>query len=179
MRQRISDITTAGLPYLVAIDRGNRSKLTNQYVNERIVGYIKLEDYCGQSTLFRYTFEMELFVHPGFLNKGIGKCLMDRILEMVDTSYHARGGYQYINDYEYLKAGPSRVIKTILLNVHHENSDEMENGWQSKFLNTFRFSRSGRLRKVGYKLDKVVDVSTYAHHTKEDIDANGRPTVPG
>ncbi|CAE7030388.1 hypothetical protein CFE70_004141 [Pyrenophora teres f. teres 0-1] len=180
MGQRISDITSAGLPYLVAIDRGNRSRLTNEYVNEKIVGFIKLEDYCGQSTLFRYTFDMELFVHPGFLNKGIGKCLMDRILEMADTSYYARGGYEYINNFEYLKAGPSRVIKTILINVHHENGgDSMENGWQSKFLSTFKFNRSGRLPKVGYKNDKVVDVSIYAHHTREDINASGRPTVAG
>ncbi|KAI2480052.1 hypothetical protein Ptr902_08233 [Pyrenophora tritici-repentis] len=180
MAQRISDITTAGLPYLVAIDRGNRSRLTNEYVNERIVGFVKLEDYCGQSTLFRYTFDMELFVHPGFVKKGIAKCLMDRILEMVDTSYNARGGYQYINNFDYLKNGPSRVIKTILLNVHHKNGGEsMETGWQSKFLSAFKFSRSGRLPKVGYKNDKVIDVSIFAHHTREDIVASGRPTIAG
>ena len=88
MAQRISDITTTGLPYLVAVDRGNQSRITKEYPYERIVGYIKLEDYCGQSSLFRYTFELELFVHPGFVSKGIGKCLMDRLLEMADTSYH-------------------------------------------------------------------------------------------
>jgi L-amino acid N-acyltransferase YncA len=148
-------------------------------VNEKIVGYINLDDYCDQSTMFRYTFEMELFVHPGFVSKGIGKCLVDRLLEMADTGYRPRGGYEYVNDSEYLKTGPSRVIKTILLNVHHENGQDLDADWQGKFLSACKFVRVARLPKVGYKHDKVVDVSIFAHHTKEDIDPSTRPTVAG
>ncbi|KAF1837413.1 hypothetical protein BDW02DRAFT_141204 [Decorospora gaudefroyi] len=179
MAHRIQVITRAGLPYLVAICKSNESKANPGYVTERIVGYINIDEYCDPSSLYRYTFEMEIYVHPGLVCKGIGKCLMDRLLAMVDTSYCARGGYKYVNDFEYLKNGPSRVIKTILLNVHHENGDDVQIGWQGKFLNDCQFVRVGRLPKVGYKLGKVVDVSIYAHHTEEDINADGRPTVAG
>jgi GNAT superfamily N-acetyltransferase len=164
---------------LVAISKSNQSRATPGYVNEKIVGFINLDDYCSQSSLFRYTFEMELFVHPGFTSKGIGKCLVDRLLEMADTSYRARGGYEYVNNYEYLKTGPSRVIKTILLNLHHEHREDATKEWQGQFLNICKFHRVGRLPKVGYKHNKTIDVSIYAHHTKEEIDANARPTVAG
>ncbi|KAL6157371.1 hypothetical protein ACJBU6_04926 [Exserohilum turcicum] len=179
IRQRVNDITSAGHPYLVAISKSNRSRVTPGYVHEKVVGYINLDDYCGQASLFRYTFQMELFVHPGFVCKGIGKCLMDRLLEIVDTSYRVRGGYEYINNYEYLKTGPSRVVKTILLNVHHEHGEDAEREWQGRFLTECKFTRVGRLPKVGYKLGKEVDVAIYAHHTKEDINATARPTVAG
>jgi GNAT superfamily N-acetyltransferase len=148
-------------------------------VTEEIVGFVSLDDCADQSSLWRYTFDMEIFVHPGFTRKGIGKCLMDRLLEMADTSYRARGGYQYVNNFEYLKAGPSRVVKTILLNVHHVNGEDPQEGWQGKFMKDYTFLRVGRLPQVGHKLDQVVDVSIYAHHTKEQINAGLLPTVVG
>ncbi|KAI4632777.1 hypothetical protein J4E80_000135 [Alternaria sp. BMP 0032] len=176
---RITDITSAGLPYLVAVSKSNQHRVDPGYVNEKIVGFIHLDDFCGQATLYRYTFEMELFVHPGFVSKGIGKCLVDRLLEMVDTSYRARGGYEYVNNFDYLKTGPSRVVKTVLLNVHHENGDDLDADWRGNFLSACKFIRVGRLPRVGYKHDKVIDVSIFAHHTKEDIDPSARPTVAG
>jgi L-amino acid N-acyltransferase YncA len=176
---RINDVIQTGLPYLVAISKSNQSKATPGYVTEKIVGYINLDDYCDQASLWRYTFQLDIFVHPGFTGKGIGKCLMDRLLEMVDTSYRARGGYEYVNHFEYLKTGPSRVVKTILINVHHVNGVDPQEEWQGKFMKDCTFSRVGRLPLVGYKQDQAVDVSIYAHHTKEHINAAALPTVAG
>ena len=173
------DIVNAGLPYLVAVSKSNQSRADPGYVSEKIAGFINLDDYCDQSSSYRYTFEMELFVHPGFVSKGLGKCLVDRLLEMVDTSYRARGGYEYVNDDEYLKTGPSRIIKTVLLNVHHENGEDLDADWRGKFLSACKFVRVGRLPKAGYKYDKVVDVSIFAHQTNEDIDPSARPSVAG
>ena len=146
-------------------------------MNEKLVGWINLNDYCSRTSLYRYTFEMELFVHPGHKSKGIGKCLIDKLLEMVDPGYHVRGGYEYVNDYEYLKTGPARVIKTILVNCHHENGEDVDNEWQGKFLKFCKFYRAGRLSSMGYKDGKVVDVTIYTHHTREDINADVPPAV--
>ncbi|KAG9191544.1 hypothetical protein G6011_10278 [Alternaria panax] len=177
--QRIQDIVDAGLPYLVAVSKSNQSRANPGCFNEKIAGFINLDDHCDQSSSYRYTFEMQLYVHPGFVSKGIGKCLVDRLLEMADTSYRARGGYEYVNDDQYLKTGPSRVIKTILLNVHHEHGENLEADWRGKFLSTCKFFRVGRIPEMAYKSDKVVDVSIFAHHTKEDINPSARPTVGG
>ncbi|KAF1942927.1 hypothetical protein EJ02DRAFT_344468 [Clathrospora elynae] len=177
IRDRINDSVHAGLPYLVAISKANPSKLSPGYVNEKIVGYVSLDDYCDQSSMYRFTFEMELFVHPGFLRQGVGSCLLDRVLEMANTGYNARGGYEYINKFDYLKTGPARVIKTIVLNVHHKSGEDPE--WQMKFLKAFKFTRKGALTQMGFKKEQAIDVAIFQHHTSEVIDQKGKPTVTG
>lgn len=172
---QINTITQAGLPYLVAVARGNQPRGKAGYVNEKIVGFINLDDAVDQSSMFRYTFEMQLYVHPGFLEKNIAMCLLDKLLEMVNTGYNVRGGYDYVNEFEYLKTGPSRVVKTILLDVHHEHGKEL--GWQTKFLSAFKFVRCGRMPQVGYKHNKIIDVSKFCHHTTETINPSGIPSV--
>lgn len=125
--------------------------------------------------MYRYTFEMELFVHPGYTHKGIAKCLLDRVLIMTSPSYVARGGYEYVNNFDYLSHGPTRVIKTILLNIHHNHNEDTK--WASEYLTPFKFVRVGHLSHIGYKHNHDVDLSIYQHHTDETINANGLPTV--
>jgi GNAT superfamily N-acetyltransferase len=173
---RINDIVTAGLPYLVAVARGNQPKGPQGYVSEKIVGFISLDDYCDQSSMYRYTFELELYVHPGYVSQNIAKCLLDRILEMANTGYNARGGYEYRNDFEYLKTGPSRVIKTIMLTVYKEHGEDSKQ--IEKYLEDFKFRRAGHVPLMGYKLDKAVDVFYFRHTTTEDINPAVPPTVP-
>ncbi|KAJ5047045.1 hypothetical protein J3E74DRAFT_433364 [Bipolaris maydis] len=168
IRQRINTVTSAGLPYLVAVSKSNESRTNPGYVTEKIVGFISLDDYCSQASSFRYTFEMELFVHPGYTSKGIGQVSRGSSPRDGGHKLPRSRRYQYVNNFEYLKTGPSRVIKTILLNVHHENGEHAETGWQGQFLHACKFHRVGRLPKVGYKNNTVID-----------IDAGTRPTVAG
>jgi L-amino acid N-acyltransferase YncA len=164
---RIDVIIKAGLPFLVAVSRD----VTNK--DSQVVGFACLDDYCDQFSMYRYTFELELYVHPGYVRQNIGSCLLDRLLEMSNTSYNARGGYEWINDSDYLKTGPSRVIKTIMLTVFKENGDNDENEYD--FLKKFKFIRTGHIPNMGYKLGKAVDVVLYRHVTSEPIHPHVRP----
>jgi L-amino acid N-acyltransferase YncA len=175
MQCRIHDSITAGLPFLVAIAKGKQSKERKGYVSERIIGYVHLDEYCGQSTIYRYTFDMKLYVHPGFVCQKIAQCLLDRILEMCNTSYHVRGGYEYRNDYEYLRNGPSRVIKTIMLTVHIEHGEKDTKAHE--YLKPFKFYRAGHIPEIGYKNGKVVDKFLFRHTTSENVSPNSRPAV--
>lgn len=177
VRQRIDAITTQGLPFLVAISRGG-PPIGNPrgVVRERIAGYVCLSDYDDQSSMYRYTFETELYVHPGFRHQKIAQCLLDKLLTLVSPGYKSRGAYEYRNDFEYLKTGFSRVVKTIKLNANIEHG-EMDNK-VAEYLKAFRFIRAGHIQKIGYKKGKVVDVFFYQHNTSEDIDVNGIPTLP-
>jgi L-amino acid N-acyltransferase YncA len=175
MRDRIHDSITAGLPFLVAIAKGKQPRGSKGYVSERIVGYVQLDEYCSQSTIYRYTFNMKLYVHPGFVCQKIAQCLLDRVLEMCNTSYHARGGYEYQNDYEYLRNGPNRVIKTIMLNVHIEHGEKDTKAHE--YLKTFKFYRAGHIPEIGFKNGKVVDKFLFRHTTSENVNANIRPAI--
>jgi L-amino acid N-acyltransferase YncA len=175
MQDRINDVVTAGLPFLVAIAKGKQPKGSKGYVSERIVGYVQLDEYCGQSSIYRYTFEMKLYVHPGFVCQKIAQCLLDRILEMCNTSYSARGGYEYHNNYEYLKNGPSRVVKTIMLSVHIEHGEKDTKAHE--YLKPFKFYRAGHIPEIGFKNGKVVDKFLFRHTTSENVDPNSRPAI--
>ncbi|KAF2026217.1 hypothetical protein EK21DRAFT_74592 [Setomelanomma holmii] len=175
IRNRIDDIIESGLPYLVAVARGNQPKGPTGFVSEKIVGYASLDDWADKSSMYRYTFELQLYVHPGYVSQNIASCLLDRLLEMANTGYNARGGYDYRNGSEYLKTGPSRVIKTIVLQVHEENGQKVND--TSKFLKQFNFSCAGHIAHMGFKLGKIVDLFLYRHTTTEIIDANARPTI--
>jgi GNAT superfamily N-acetyltransferase len=150
---RINNVTSEKLPYIVAIAKGNRPKEGQQYVSERIVGFAFLDDFCDKGSSFRYTFELELYVHPGYLQKGIAKCLLDRLLSTVSTGYQPKGGYQWVNQGEYLKHDAERVVKTINVSVPHESKDGLE--WLSKFLKEFKFAKAGHFKSMGVKLNKM------------------------
>ncbi|KAH7066636.1 hypothetical protein BKA63DRAFT_425662 [Paraphoma chrysanthemicola] len=168
-------IVEAGLPFLVAVARGNQPRGPKGYVSERIVGFIYLDDWHERSSIYRYTFKLELYVHPGYTSQNIGSCLLDKLLEMASTGYKARDGYEYKNDSDYLKTGPSRVIKTIILQVLKENGEKPEE--TSKFLKQFNFSCAGHITNMGFKFGKAIEVFMYRHTTTEYIDANARPLI--
>ncbi|XPS75710.1 hypothetical protein M3J09_007781 [Ascochyta lentis] len=177
IRCRVDDVVQAGLPCLVAVAKRNQRKGPQAYVSETIVGYVHLEDYVNQSSMYRYTFELNLYVHPGYIRQGVGKCLLDRIMYIANTGYDTRGGYEWINDFEYLKNGKGRVIKTILANVHFERGDEIE--WTGKYFGDFGFKKAGRFAQVGYKDGKVVDKVMFQLQTTEVIDPKSIPMVQG
>lgn len=161
---------------MVAIAKGNHSRVPTNYVQEKVVGFASLDDYCDRSSMFRFTFELELFVHPGYTSQNIASCLLDALLEMSNTGYNACGGYEYRNESEYLKMGPKRVIKSIILTVLKENGECADS--TSELLKRFKFSRAGHISNIGYKLGKIVDAHLYQHTTSEDINPNSRPSVP-
>ncbi|KAJ4288552.1 hypothetical protein N0V90_011789 [Kalmusia sp. IMI 367209] len=151
--ERISTITDEGLPYIVAVAKGNLPRGKQDYVNERIVGIAFIDDFCDKGSMYRFTFELELYVHPGFVRQGIAKCLLDRLLEMVNTSYQSKCAYEWVNRGDYLKHGSARVVKVINVTVPHAQGENVD--WITEFMRKFKFRKAGHLFKVGFKLGKV------------------------
>jgi L-amino acid N-acyltransferase YncA len=176
MGDRVDAIVRKGLPYLVAIARSIQPQEPSSYVKEKIVGFAYLDDYHDKSSMYRFTFELELYVHIGYQSQNIGSCLLDKLLEMCNTGYNACGGYEYRNEYDYLKNGPRRIIKTMILKVHKEHGEKDDK--TAEFLRHFKFQRSGHISRIGYKHGKEVDVFLYSHTTTETIDSGSRPMAP-
>ncbi|KAF2466447.1 uncharacterized protein BDR25DRAFT_187625, partial [Lindgomyces ingoldianus] len=178
MAHRIEDITTRNLPWIVAVNRGDNPKgRSSQYVNEKIVGFANIDDYCDQGSMYRFTFELELYVHSAYQSQGIGKCLLDRMISIADTSYNPKGGYEWIARGDYLRNGCGRVVKTIIATVPHE-PDTGEINRVSSLLKLYNFRKCGHLYQMGFKYGKKVDVSIFQYITTETIEANLKPTTP-
>jgi GNAT superfamily N-acetyltransferase len=148
----MNEVTNEKLPYIVAIAKGRQARNQQHYVRENVVGFASLTDFCDRGSMYRFTMEMELFVHPGYTRKGIARCLLDRLLSTVSTSYQLKEGYQYEQRGDYLKNGAGRVVKTVNLAWPHGAQDNTD--WVTKFLNEFDFKKAGHLRHMGAKLGK-------------------------
>ncbi|KAF2624839.1 hypothetical protein BU25DRAFT_125193 [Macroventuria anomochaeta] len=177
IRCRIDDTIKVGLPFLVAVAKRNQRRGPQGYVTETIVGFVHLDDYVDQTSMYRYTFELELYVHPGYIRQGIGKCLLDRMMYIANTGYNIKGGYEWVNEFEYLKNGKSRVVKTILATLHYERGDDVE--WATSYLGDFGFKKAGRFAQIGHKGGKVVDKVMFQLQTTEVVDPKSIPMVQG
>lgn len=125
--------------------------------------------------MYRYTFELALYVHPGYIRQGVGKCLLDQLMYLSHTGYNKKGGFEWVNEFEYLKNGKNRVIKTILVGVHHGRGDDAH--WVAEYLGEFGFRKAGRFSHVGYKVGKVIDTIWFQVQTSEVIDLNNAPMI--
>ena len=69
MRRRHRDVTSLGLPYLVAVERGE------------ILGYGYCAPYRARSA-YRYALEDSIYIKDGHLGKGIGTRLLGELLRI-------------------------------------------------------------------------------------------------
>ena len=71
MRRRHQDVTGRGLPYLVAVERGE------------ILGYGYCAPYRARSA-YRYALEDSIYIKDGHLGKGIGTLLLGELLRICE-----------------------------------------------------------------------------------------------
>ncbi|KAF1927207.1 uncharacterized protein M421DRAFT_6397 [Didymella exigua CBS 183.55] len=171
----IDGIIQAGLPCLVAVSKRTQRKGPQGYVTGKIVGLTYLTDLADSKGMYRFTFELETYIHPGFIHQGIGRCLLDQMMYICNTSYIKRDGYEWVNEFEYLKNGTSRIVKTILASVHYEKGEDAE--WATSYLGDFGFKKAGRLSQIGHKAGKVVDKVIFQLQTSEVINPQSIPII--
>ena len=71
MRRRHADVTARGLPYLVAVERGE------------VLGYGYCAPYRARSA-YRYALEDSIYIKDGHLGKGIGTQLLTQLLRICE-----------------------------------------------------------------------------------------------
>ena len=71
MRSRLLDVTSRGLPYLVALERGE------------VLGYGYCAPYRARSA-YRYALEDSIYIKDGYLGKGIGTRLLAELLRICE-----------------------------------------------------------------------------------------------
>lgn len=167
MEQRYNDIIGNQFPFLVACERGavikpRRKKYEGESIilPDTILGFAIADDYNDMLGMYRFTAEVELFVHKDYYLKGVAKCLLDKMMAMLDPEYIERGGYDIEGD-ELEGVGQSRIIQNVIINLPYETEKPMRLEWIGKWLkNWIGFTQVADLPKVGLK-DKKKYVCPY------------------
>jgi L-amino acid N-acyltransferase YncA len=123
--QRIRGCREAQLPFIVAVDRHRSSSKRP----ENILGYALAKEFANDAYSCHYTAELELFVKDGETNQGIGKCLLDRLLQACDPSHDSKGGYQFhasTNDRSAYYPGGRRRLARLVFTLSYIGNDNRE-----------------------------------------------------
>lgn len=160
VRDRWNDINEARLPFLVAVDKSSKGNKKTRQKNtktqdEHILGFAFADDYNDIRGMYRYTVEIEVFVKPDYLRNGIGRCLLDKLIVVLDPLYIERGGYDFISDDVAYCAGGKRVIGSMVANIPHDSADNAKIEWIQKWLTSWKFEQCGHFPEVGHKLSTM------------------------
>ena len=84
-------IVASKLPFLVAVQRGDVVKARKKknfgediVLPDKIIGFAVADNYIDLKSMYRYTAYLNIFVHTDHHGKGVGSCLMDKMLALLD-----------------------------------------------------------------------------------------------
>ncbi|RAL59476.1 hypothetical protein DID88_006591 [Monilinia fructigena] len=150
------------LPFVVAVKGRVPTKSTNpkiktkvpQYENVIGFGYTEMRGcgIAGKSTgRSRYTHNMHFYVHQDYTRKGVGSCVLDRLLKVSSRAWSGHDGYDWLNPnhdpaYEH---GCGARCHQMLIEVPVLKKNDPNYEWMKIFLRKFWFMDEFKLRSVG------------------------------
>jgi L-amino acid N-acyltransferase YncA len=186
IRDRFEDAEHHKLPLIVAVGRPKSKKHSRgslQNVNmgyqpivaeERIVGWTSATDWSASDYVERISAEIEVYVDPEFRMQGVGRCLMDKMLQICDCGYIPCGGYDFHclpeHTWKYGGGGARDLHKIwfILRNwskpvqtpedqklVKASDREDEVDIWLKPWLESMGFAQEGHLKQVGVKKGRL------------------------
>lgn len=171
LAQRIATETSDGMPWLVACQKGKKGGrgFTNG-TDASILGFACASDYHSRNSMYGFTAEAEIYVHPNYMRQKVGSCLMDRLLYILDPSHYPQEGYQFIRTGPLSEHGGVRVIGSAIMNVPFNKKDPEDLKTVTKFLSKFGFKKEAELPNMGVKQEKNVSLAFFRYYTGNTID---------
>lgn len=157
VRERIETYKRERMPFIVAAER--RSVHSRDNSSQKILGYALATDTLGDRTSGRFTAELELFVRPEYKRRGIGKCLMDKLLEVCDPTYNPLGGYFFdasFDDRSGYYSGGRRRLARLMFVISYPYEDRQQYKWLHEWLvKGYGFEQQGLLRGTRIKFNRL------------------------
>ncbi|GAB1743555.1 hypothetical protein NU219Hw_g485t1 [Hortaea werneckii] len=177
MLHRFQRITSSKLPFFVACKSGGiikgvrrkRDPENELFLSDVVLGFTYAEDHGQGQPVYRSTVDLHVFVDKQFLLQSIAKCLLDKMIGILDPAYIERGAFGSRCDG--LEAMDSfRKVKSIIARVPFDAPQRLE--WVAKWLvEWLGFEQKGVLEGVGVKNGRSVSEAFFQRNSgvKSDI----------
>ena len=157
LRERIETSKRERLPFIVAAER--RSAQSRRKTSQKLLGYALVTGAAGDRTAARFTAELEIFVRPEYKRRDVGRCLMDKLLEVCDPTYNPLGGYFFDAGWEdrpgYRPGGRRRLARLIFV-LSYPFDDREQYKWVHEWLeNEYDFEQQGVLKGARIKFSRL------------------------
>ncbi|PWY88707.1 hypothetical protein BO94DRAFT_623786 [Aspergillus sclerotioniger CBS 115572] len=161
IRERIQAAKAAQLPFIVAVERSNYRQ------REAIFGYATASEYIsGPDTAGKFTAQLEVFVLPQQQRKGVGYCLLDKLLQICDPMYMSKEGYTFDNrGMGGYSLGGQRVLARLIFCVSIKPEDRAVYRWTRDWLEKYGFELQGQLKGAACKFERLLDVYYFVRNT--------------
>ncbi|OJJ45588.1 hypothetical protein ASPZODRAFT_17040 [Penicilliopsis zonata CBS 506.65] len=174
IRKRMDDCEKQKLPFIVAVERQTGPPQSFIPTTERVVGYAFANDFTGERSAGRFTVELRLFVNPHSQRKGIGRCLLDKLLEVCDPMYNPRKGYFFdssVEDRTSYVPGGRRKLARLVFAIGYPNDDRSYHQWVREWLTReYGFKEQGVLKGVRVKFKQFLNVSYLVREVSHNFD---------
>jgi len=162
MQNRLGDVRSNNLPYLVACERGTkiptrqrkREDLLDNTFPDKVIGFAFADDFNDPKGMYRFTAEVEVYVDKAYYMKGVGNSLLDKLVGLLDPGYMQKGGYE-IAGHDLYGDGAQRRIANVVLHLPYDNAAPERLTWVTKWLGgRMEFKKVGELETIGVKNGK-------------------------
>ena len=169
-RLRMEDCRGEGYDMYVAVQKSGQGNGRYRRDHcEPIFGFAYAEEQNHRRSSCRYAALAQVYVSWKHLRIGVGRCLLDRVMAMLNLNHHHKQGVDWIGE-------PSlkhREVKKVLIEIPYWDDSEEERaifkmeknettglmervpGWKAKFLENVQFEYAATLKEIGFKQAKL------------------------
>ena len=164
-REAYNNCQSEKFPFIVAVHMKERPSRGVKDVKrkkvETLVGFSVANQYGPKSSVYRYSAELEFYVHREHLRQGIGRTMLDRMLFTLCEGYYLIELAPFLLSKEHPPmhwcAGGRAQVHTVTINLLHSAEEDKDNvEWKMKWLRGGRneFEVAGNVPRIGYKFGK-------------------------
>ena len=165
-RLRMEDCRGEGYDMYVAVQKSGQGNGRYRRDHcEPIFGFAYAEEHNHRRTSCRFAALAQVYVSWKHLRIGVGRCLLDRVMAMLNINHHHKQGVDWIGEPSLFR----REVKKVLIEIPYWDDSEEERaifkmekneitglmervpGWKAKFLENVQFEYAATLKEIGVK----------------------------
>ena len=165
-RTRMEDCRDEGYDMYVAVRKtadGNGHSRKDSC--EPVFGFAYAEDQNDRRSSCRFAAVVQVYVNWKHLKVGVGRCLLDRVMAMVNINHCPKKGVEWVGEMPLVQREIKKVLieipywddseeeQAIFTMVKNQKTGQMERvpGWKARWLESVQFEYECTLRGIGFK----------------------------